>query len=340
MLSVPTSRRARRAFSNVRMRLVVALCALATICSAALMFESHTALAGDPIQIARFTEENLPAEDMPSAVATPEAGPTAEWVVAPASSPTVAASPVPAAIAPPAAAPAENSPLPADTTAAQLEPTPSPSPADVAPLEVGSVAPQAQISDSSLEGLIQSVSGTQPALAASLRVTDQARDQILNHQEGDAIQTLQRAISIDGSNPYAYFYLGRAYLEKKNYDQAITFLNRAENSFGANPQWLGETLAFEGLVNEQSGQTALAIACYQKALVAMPGNLMARVGITRLGSEQGTPAVQPASAPAGTADTSTDGGAIPPPPDSPPPPSAGSSAPAPSNSSTVPSDDL
>ena len=90
------------------------------------------------------------------------------------------------------------------------------------------------------------------------------------------------------SNPYAYFYLGRAYLGKKNYDQAITFLNRAETRLGANPQWLGETLAFEGLVNEQSGQTAPAIACYQKALVAVPGNLMARVGLTRLGGEQST----------------------------------------------------
>ena len=287
------------------------------------MFGSRAAGAGDPIRIARFSEENLPAQDMPSVKATPEARPALEWAVVPASSPTGSAPAAPAAAAP---APAASSPLPAEANAAQLEPTPIPSPTDVSPLEVGSVAPQTQISDSSLQGLIQSLRGTQPALAASLRLIDQARDEILTHHEGDAIQTLTRAISIDASNPYAYFYLGRAYLAKKNYDQAITFFNRAEVHFGANPEWLGETLAFEGLVNEQSGQTAPAIACYQKALVAVPGNLMARVGLTRLGGDQTASPVQPASEPTasgGTTDASPqEGGAIAPPPNSPPPPPA------------------
>jgi TolA-binding protein len=334
MLTAPSSRYTRRAFSSVRIRVMVAFCALATMCSAVLIFESRAAVAGDPIQIARFSEENLPAEEMPSVVATPEAGPATDWEVVPASSPAA-----PAVTAPPGSAPAANSPLPVETNAAQLEPTPIPTPTDIAPLEVGSVAPQTQISDSSLEGLIQKISAAQPALAASLRLTDQARDEILNHHEDDAIQTLTRAISIDASNAYAYFYLGRAYLGKKNYDQAITFFNRAEVHFGANSEWRGETLAFEGLVNEQSGQTAPAIACYQKALVAVPGNLRARVGLTRLGGEQAAPAVQPVSAPGGAPDAPSAGGAIAPPPNSPPPPPADSSAPAPANSSAPQSGD-
>jgi len=318
MLTAPSSRHTRRAFSSVRIRVMVAFCALATMCSAVLIFESRAAVAGDPLQIARFSEENLPAEEMPSVVATPEAGPATDWEVVPASSPTGSAPAARAAAAPPAVAPAAGSPLPAETDAAQLEPTPVPTPPDVAPLEVGSVAPQIEISDSSLDGLIQSVRATQPALAASLRVTDQARDEILSRHEDDAIQTLMRAISIDGSNPYAYFYLGRAYLGKKNYAQAITFLNRAELRYGANPEWLGETLAFEGLANEQAGQTAPAIACYQKALVAVPGSLTARVGLTRLSGEQ---AAVPAASGA-TTDASSEGAAIAPPPNSPPPPPA------------------
>ncbi len=216
----------------------------------------------------------------------------------------------------------ESSPSPSGANAAQLEPTPAPSPTDVAPLEVGSVAPQIQISDASLEGLVQSFSTTQPALAASLRMTDQARDEIQHHHEDEAIQTLTRAISIDASNAYAYFYLGRAYLAKKNYAQAITFLNRAEARFGTTPAWLGETLAFEGLVNEQSGQNAPAIACYQKALVAVPGNLMARVGLTRLGGDQAASPVQPVSAPEGTEAAPEESEIPAPPPDSAPPPSA------------------
>ncbi len=191
---------------------------------------------------------------------------------------------------------------------------------------MGSVAPQIQISDASLEPLIQSIRTSQPALAASLRVTDQGRDEILRGREGDAIQTIGRAISIDGSNPYAYFYLGRAYLAKKNYPQAITFLTRAEARFGTNPAWLGETFAFEGLANEQAGQNEAAIASYQKALVAVPGNLMARVGLTRLGSDMAGPTAEPAPAPSPsdevTDDSAPDEDDSAPPPDSAPAPPA------------------
>jgi tetratricopeptide (TPR) repeat protein len=313
----------------------MAVCALAATWSGALLLYPRTAFAGEAIELAHFSEENLPAEDMPSVVATPAASPAGDWVPVPESGSTPVA---PAAeSAPPEPGAPEGSASPADTNLAQ-EPTPIATPTDVAPLEVGWIAPQAQISDSSLDHLIQSLSGTDPALAASLRVTDQARDEILKGRPDDALETLTRAISIDASNPYAYFYLGRAYLGKKNYQQALTFFTRAETQFGANAQWRGETLAFEGLVNEQSDQTAPAIACYQRALVAVPGNLMARVGLTRLTGEQAVPAIQPASAPVGTTDT-TSGAAIPPPPDVAPPQPA-ESAPKPSNSSEVPSDDL
>src|SRR5579871_2171315 len=294
---MPSSSRARRAFSSVRVRLVVVVSAVAILCSAALLTEAPVVSAGEPLQMAHLSEETLPAEDLPSVVATPAAGSPGEWVVVPASGSTVTG-PASESSSAPEPDSTESSASPEDTDAAQV-PTAAPTPADVAPLEVGSIAPQGQISDASLDSLVQHLSGSNPALAASLRITDQARDEILKNRDGDAIETLTRAVSIDGSNPYAYFYLGRAYLGKKNYDQALTFLTRAETHFGGNPQWLGETLAFEGLVNEQSGQTAPAIACYQKALVAVPGNLMARVGLTRLNGGETAPAIQPASAPVG-----------------------------------------
>ena len=256
------------------------------MCGAVLMLKSQVASAGEPLQLARFSEENLPGEDMPSVVATPMATPGGDWEEVPAPSPSGAAPVAPPASAPQAPSTVESSPLPAQTSAAQLEPTPVATPTDVAPLEVGSIAPQGQISDDSLDPLIASIGASQPALAASLRIADQGREEILKHQDDDAIQNLTRAISIEATNPYAYFYLGRAFLGKKNYAQAITFFDRAQTHFGTNPQWLGETLAFEGLTNEQSGQTSTAIAYYQKALVAVPGNLMARVGLTRLSGEQ------------------------------------------------------
>jgi len=299
------------------------------MCGAAPMFESQMASAGETIQLARFSEENLPAEDLPSAVATPMATPGGDWEEVPGSSPPGAAPVAPPANAAQAPPTVESSPLPAPTSAAQLEPTPVATPTDTAPLEVGSIAPQGQVSDASLDSLIQSVGATQPALAASLRIADQAREEILKDQDDDAIQNLTRAISIEATNPYAYFYLGRAYLGKKNYAQAITFFDRAQTHFGTNPQWLGETLAFEGLTNEQSGQTSTAIAYYQKALAAVPGNLMARVGLTRLSGEQAAPAIEPASAAAGPPEAPSEGSAIQPPPDEPPPAPADTPAPVP-----------
>jgi hypothetical protein len=352
MHTAPLSHRIRGGFFPVRMRLVVASFALAAF--VALVTISSRASAGDAIQMVHFSEENLPAQDMPSTAATPEAGPTADWqqvgppssgnpaagnpaaVNSPAPGPSVPAAPV-AGASPEAAPAAATSPSAPDANAAQLEPTPMPTPGDIAPLEVGSVAPQMQISDNPLDSLIQRVHTAQPALAASLRMTDQAREQILNHHEDDAIQTLTGAMSIDGGDPYAYFYLGRAYLGKKKYDQAVTFLSRAENRLGDNPQWLGETLAFEGLANEQAGQTPQAIGCYQRALVAVPGNLMARVALSRLGgSEQagvqpvsapGAPEAAPGEAPEAASDedapeAAPDSGAAQPPPASQPPPPA------------------
>ena len=296
MSMAPSSRRARRSPSRALVRLFVASCAIA-------LASSIAAIAGEPIQHARFTEENLPEQDMPTVVATPQAGASADWIAVPASAATKSAPPAPGAASPSTATPGINTPLPAEATP---EPTPIPTPTDIPPLEVGSVAPQIQISDASLDPLIQSVRTSQPALAASLRVTDQAREELLAHREADAIQTLGRAISIDGSNPYAYFYLGRAYLAKKNYTQAITFLTRAESRLGANSAWLGETFAFEGLANERAGQNEAAIAAYQKALVAVPGNLMARVGLTRLGSDMAGPTAEPASTASPSDETNDD----------------------------------
>lgn len=151
MLIATSSRRIRRRFPDARTRLVaVAFCALAIMWSAT------------PHAFAHFSEENLPAQDMPqdmpSGGATPDNGAAADWVQVPAGALTNAtpAAPVPGPSS------AGNSPasstLPGDTNAAQVPSTPMAAPTDIAPLEVGSVAPQMQISDSSLDDLIRKVS--------------------------------------------------------------------------------------------------------------------------------------------------------------------------------------
>ena len=176
---------------------------------------------------------------------------------------------------------------------------PPEAPAEIAPaIDVGSIATTPEVSDSSLAPLI--ASAPTPARAASLRITEQERVELERGHTDDAIRELAHAISIDPSNSYAYFYLGRAYIARKDYGQALTFFKRAEIGVASNSAWLGETYAFEGVCLEQASKSADAVAAYQKALAASPGNLTARVGVTRLSAFM--PASATASAPATNAD--------------------------------------
>ncbi|HXW83503.1 MAG TPA: tetratricopeptide repeat protein [Candidatus Binataceae bacterium] len=179
--------------------------------------------------------------------------------------------------------------------------------------EIGSVTPQANISDRPLDAEI--AAQTDPARAASMRVVEQARQELQAGKSDEAVRTLQRAMSIDSSDPYAYFYLGRADLKSRQYEQAMAFFKHAEIGLGSNPEWLGETLAYEGLTYELSEHLVAAQAAYQQALQAAPGNLMAQVGYTRVSaniapSETPTVGEAPAAAPP------------PYPPAEPPPPTA------------------
>ncbi len=265
-----------------------------------------------PLVLAHLEEESIPAADLtPTPTPTPSPEPGAEASATPTDTPT--ATPTPA-------------PLGSEVFP---EPTPLPTASDeMPPIEAGSLTPSLRVSDSSLQSLIDQEQN--PARAASMRIAEQARAELLDGHPDAASRELARAVSIDPSDPYAYFYLGRAYIAEKNYSQAMTFLKRAEIGFGSqNALWLSETLAFEGLAYEESGHDTAAAAAYQQALQVNPGNLMARVGYTRL-----APSVAP-SAPEGAPTTSADQPppeeAAPPPPPAEAPPSAPPAEPAPSS---------
>lgn len=247
---------------------------------AALIIAVPCAALASPLagrRFAQFQEQSIgPAELTQTATPTPAPGAT------PSGTATVSPSPSPSPQESPA--PSEAGIFPA--------PTPLPTPTgEPSPLGIGSVTPSPQVSDQSLDPIIAAT--TDPARAASMRITDEARKALLAGRANDAIRELSRAVSLDPSDPYAYFYLGRAYIAKNNLVQAITFLKRAEIGFGENPQWLSETLAFEGLAYEHSGDPNAAAGSYQQALQIEPGNLMARVGFTRVAPEVTTPTATP-----------------------------------------------
>jgi tetratricopeptide (TPR) repeat protein len=126
-----------------------------------------------------------------------------------------------------------------------------------------------------------------PALAASLRLTESARKQLIDGRVDDAMRDLTRAVSLDPADAFAYYYLGRAYLARNNYAQALTFLRRAEIGFNGRPDWTAEALSYEGLCDEELGDTSEAAEAYKRALAASPSNFRARVGYGRLASVVG-----------------------------------------------------
>lgn len=280
------------------------------LAAAALLLIRAPASAGSASHLipVHLEEESIPAAELtatPTPTPSPEPGSETSATPSPTSTPT----PYAAEIFP--------------------EPTPLPTPLEeLPPLEMGSVTPSLRISDSPLEGAIGREQN--PARAASMRIADQARAALLDGHPEEAIRELSRAVSVDPSDPYAYFYLGRAYIAEKNYAQAMTFLKRAEIGFGSgNPVWLSETLAFEGLAYEESGHDVAAAAAYQQALQANPGNLMARVGYTRLAPSV-TPQA-PEGAPSANADMGPPASEAPPPPPAEPPPAPPPSEAAPSS---------
>jgi Tetratricopeptide repeat len=283
--------------------------------------------ASAPIVLVELHEESIPGQDL--AAPNPAAASSPGAAIAPAADPNDDTNPdsgewtaVPAG----KAAPADRQ-VPVSVP---MPPNEQPSPADIAPaIDAGSIATTPQISDSSLAPLI--ASAPTPARAASLRITEQQRVELERGHTDGAIRELAHAISIDPSNSYAYFYLGRAYIARTDYGQAQTFFKRAEIGVASNSAWLGETYAFEGVCLEQAGKSADAAAAYQKALAASPGNLTARVGVTRLSAFMPASTTAAAPAPAGDLDqpaprepeipTAPNEPPIPPaPPSAPPPP--------------------
>ena len=180
--------------------------------------------------------------------------------------------------------------------------------ADLGPppaLDLGAIQSGPDLSSMSLAGEFKKADT--PARAAALRVTEQARVDLADGNIDGALRDLGRAVSIDPGNPFEYFYLGRAYLARGNYAQALTFFERAEIGFASRPDWLGETVGFEGACDEELGQMSKAALAYRRALGSAPGNLRARVGYSRLAEYLPSTATADASAPTG--------GEAPPPPE-------------------------
>jgi hypothetical protein len=161
---------------------------------------------------------------------------------------------------------------PSEATAAE---TPSPTP---------TTTPEVAATVAEPESLLSRIGpGTPPNVAAALRLIEDGRQQMEQGAYDAALDRLERAVAIDPTNAYGYYFLARVYLLKNNYDQAIAFASRAA-SLGARTDrvCLGRIYSLEGTVFEEVGRYPDARKAYQRAIEADPDNLSAQVGLTRL----------------------------------------------------------
>ena len=144
------------------------------------------------------------------------------------------------------------------------------------------------VAESEPESLVKQISaGTAPNVAAALRLIEDGRQQIREGAYDAALDRLERAVAIDPTSAYGYYFLAQVHFLKKNYDQAVAFATRAA-SLGrrADPAFQGRIYNLQGAVFEQVGRYPDARKAYGKALGADPQNVAARGALARLGGGQ------------------------------------------------------
>jgi hypothetical protein len=131
--------------------------------------------------------------------------------------------------------------------------------------------------------LAQVSAATPPNVAAAIRLIEEGRKQRDQGHYDQALEALERAVAIDPTNAYGYYFLAQVHYLKKNYDQAIAFASRAATlSARTDPTCLGRVYSLQGAAFEEVGRYPDARKAYKHAVDADPNNLAARVGVARL----------------------------------------------------------
>jgi tetratricopeptide (TPR) repeat protein len=149
-----------------------------------------------------------------------------------------------------------------------------------AALDASALEVSPELGDESLDPEIGKA--TIPEVSASIRLTEDARKRLADGRVDDAMRDLTRAVSLDPSNGFPYYYLGRVFLASKDYAQAGIFFRWAETGFNGQSDWSAEAFSYEGLCEEEMGNTEDASEAYMEALEESPNNFRARVGYGRV----------------------------------------------------------
>ena len=145
---------------------------------------------------------------------------------------------------------------------------------------VSGCATKLVVVDKPLTELIQPE--TSPQRAASLRLTEEGKAYLQSGNLIKASEALEKAITIDTSNPYAYYYFAKLRSEKGEHKQSLGLLSKAEILFKDNQFWLSNVYSSMGRNHESLFQYNDAKRKYEQALKLNDGNIEAKEGMERL----------------------------------------------------------
>ncbi len=145
---------------------------------------------------------------------------------------------------------------------------------------VSGCATKPVVVDKPLTELIQPE--TSPQRAASLRLTEEGKAYLQSGNLIKASEALEKAITIDTSNPYAYYYFAKLRSEKGEHKQSLGLLSKAEILFKDNQFWLSNVYSLMGRNHESLFQYNNAKKRYEQALKLNEENIEVKEGIERL----------------------------------------------------------
>jgi len=131
--------------------------------------------------------------------------------------------------------------------------------------------------------LVRITPQTVPNAAAALRLIEDGRAHLRQARYDQALERFERAVAIDPTSAYGYYFLAQLHYEMRKYDQAIAFASRAASlSAQSDRVCLGRAYDLQGRVFEEVGRYPDARRAYQRAVEADPNNAAARGGMARL----------------------------------------------------------
>ena len=110
-------------------------------------------------------------------------------------------------------------------------------------------------------------------------MTENASRLLRSGQYARALSELEKSLSLDGTNPYAHYYIALSHYRLRNFKASLDFLGAAEAVLVHNRQWFVQSLVLRGDNFRALGRFREAGAVYRRALALDPLNPSANRGL-------------------------------------------------------------